>query len=71
MSDSKTPRVGERRGFLKGALLAGGTAAVTSSASAASDVFTDDAPTSEAKPETTVKYKETDHIKTYYRLARF
>lgn len=73
MSDPKDtqPTAQQRRGFLKGALLAGGAAAVTQSTSATASVLDQDDAKTDVKPETTVKYKETDHIKTYYRLARF
>ena len=56
----------DRRRLLKGAGLAIG-AAGASSAAAVSGVS---AATEEAKPQHT-GYRETEEVKTYYRLARF
>ena len=54
----------DRRSLLKGASLALGAAG----AAAASKVSA--APPEEKKAETT-GYSETDHVRTYYKLARF
>lgn len=66
----KTSRQGEvsgRRSFLKGAAIT--TAAVGSGALAA-DALADKAD-AEKNPATKQGYQESEHVKEYYRLARF
>ena len=60
--DTKTGAVADRRSFLKlaGAGVVGAGAAVAVTAPAAA----------EAKPETSSGYRESEHVKRYYALAR-
>jgi anaerobic selenocysteine-containing dehydrogenase len=62
----KQPRVAERRSFLKGAAI---TTAVVGAGALASNAVADTVDVS----ETAVKngYQETEHVKAYYKLARF
>jgi hypothetical protein len=55
----------DRRRLLKGAGLAIGAAGVTSAAAAKSGIAAKD----ETKPQQS-GYRETEHVQTYYRLAR-
>jgi len=64
-TETKTERL-PRREFLKGAALTAGAAAVAAVSVAPN--------TSEAAPATSSSaggYQETDHVRTYYELARF
>ncbi len=64
-TDSKAERL-PRREFLKGAVVSAGAAAVA--------VVTAAPSTSEAgvvSTSTSGGYQETDHVRTYYELARF
>jgi len=63
-ADTRSEKVG-RRHFLK---LAGLSAA---SGGAALTLGKDDAVASEAEADGASGYRETDHVKTYYKLARF
>lgn len=57
----------QRRSFLKGAAITGtavGAGALTSQTLAEATV-------DDAKPEANAGYRETEHIKKYYKLARF
>ena len=67
MSKSKM-KIQERRGFLKDLAVAGGaaTAAGVAGSAVAGDIT--DAQTEKAE---TRGYKETAHVREYYRLARF
>jgi len=67
MSKTETKRVSERRTFLKGAAVT--TAAVGSGAITANALAED--VTKENKKPQKVGYQETDHVREYYRLARF
>jgi len=58
----------KRRGFLQGAVLAGGAAA--SGASLAGGV-SDTAVESDIVKPATSGYRETDHVRDYYAAARF
>ena len=68
---AKTPRR-DRRSFLKGAAVAAtATTAAAVGAAAVAGTETGNAEVAEsAKPEHT-GYRETEHVRTYYRLARF
>jgi nitrous oxide reductase len=55
-----------RREFLKGAALSAGAAAVAAVGTAPK---TSEA--ADAKPASAGGYQETDHVRTYYSLARF
>ncbi len=67
MSKSKT-KIQERRGFLKGLAVAGGAA--TAAGVAGNAVASDASAQPEEKPQSH-GYKETAHVREYYRLARF
>lgn len=65
MKDKAEQSVADRRSFMKMAgisAVAGGAALVSGKTPASADV---------AKDNADRLYKETDHIKTYYELARF
>jgi len=64
-TDNKTERL-PRREFLKGAVVSAGAAAVAAVSSAPLE-----AEAGQVKPATTGGYQETDHVRTYYELARF
>ena len=66
MDKSESAEVKTRREFLRGAGVAGiaGGVAVTASATKSAKAE----PTGESK---SVGYRETEHVKTYYELARF
>ena len=66
MKKSAKQRV-KRRKFLKGTAIAGaavGSGAITTEALA-------EATTEKPEKPETLGYRETDHIRTYYRVARF
>ncbi len=68
---SDTKQTSDRRAFLKGVLVSGGAAAVAVAGSKGLA-----APTEEAKPEAAVEtgskgYRETAHIREYYKIAGF
>jgi hypothetical protein len=65
MTKGQKPKVG-RREFLR-ALGAGTTAAVTSAA-LASDLYADTETTDEKRKS---RYRETEHVKTFYRVNRY
>jgi hypothetical protein len=65
MSESSKPAVG-RRDFLR-ALAVGAGAAATSAAPLASDAAAAESEQEKRKP----RYKETDHVKAYYRVNRY
>jgi len=68
MSDNKTGR----RGFLKTAVVAGGAAAASGAIATtnAKDKTTDKPEPVETGTQS-AGYRETDHVREYYRLARF
>lgn len=69
MSDSKAEKKAEhlpRREFLKGAALSAGAVAAAAVTTAPTPVQA-----SEAKTSSGAGYQETDHVLTYYSLARF
>lgn len=73
MSDkTQTPR-SDRRAFMKGVAAAGGAAAVAVAGGAAvAEVSADKTPAAKAKTDAATKgYRETEHVREYYRLARF
>jgi nitrous oxide reductase len=72
MKKDKTRFTADRRMFLKGAAVAGGTAALTAVSATG---LVDPATTAQAAPDATDKtastgYHETQHIKDYYRALR-
>jgi len=72
MKKDKTHFTVDRRMFLKGAAVAGGTAALTAVSATG---LVDSAMEEQQTPATTVKsasqgYHETQHIKDYYRILR-
>jgi len=67
MSKKEVKAVTKRRSFLKGAAIT--TAAVGSGAITANTLAED--VTAEDKKPQKVGYQETDHVRAYYRLARF
>ena len=67
MSKTKAQDAEQRRSFIKGAAVA--TAAVGSGALAA-NALAEDTSTDTKKPQK-MGYQETDHVRDYYRLARF
>lgn len=61
----------DRRTFLKGVAAAGGATAVAVAGGAAvADVSPEAAPTAGASAPESKGYRETDHIREYYRLAQ-
>ena len=72
MKKDKTRFTADRRMFLKGAAVAGGTAALT--AASATGLVATDAKSSavfdEAEQPASKGYHETQHIKDYYRILR-
>ena len=68
-ADHKTPSAKlERRGFLKALGLGAGAAA----AGVAGEAAVNPAAASESRDERTkARYKETDHVKTFYRTNRY
>ncbi len=62
----------DRRSFIKGVAAAGGATAVAVAGGAAvADVLPDEAPQAQANASPEKKgYRETEHVKKYYRLAR-
>ncbi|MDX1513750.1 MAG: hypothetical protein R3174_08395 [Gammaproteobacteria bacterium] len=61
----------DRRTFLKGVAAAGGATAVAVAGGAAvADVSPGKSPETEAKAPESKGYRETDHIREYYRLAQ-
>ena len=67
----KTPK-SDRRAFLKGvAVASGATAVAVAGGSAVADVSGAKPEGLKAKAEGRKGYHETDHIREYYRLARF
>jgi hypothetical protein len=66
-TESKTERL-PRRAFLKGAVMSAGSVAV---AAAAVGAAPGKATAAGAKPLNAGGYQETDHVRTYYSLARF
>jgi len=61
----------DRRTFLKGVAAVGGATAVAVAGGAAvADVSSEKAPKAEAKSPESKGYRETDHIREYYRLAQ-
>jgi len=67
MSKTETKRIDQRRSFLKGAAVttaAVGAGAITTNALA-------EEVTAENKKTQKLGYQETDHVRDYYRLARF
>lgn len=61
----------DRRTFLKGVAAAGGASAIAAAGGAAvADVSPEKTPKVEAKAPEKKGYRETDHIREYYRLAR-
>ena len=57
----------KRRAFIKGAALTG---AAVGAGAATTRVMADESP-DRPEPPTQKGYRETDHIRDYYRLARF
>ncbi len=62
----------DRRAFIKGVAAAGGATAVAVAGGAAvANVLPDETPQAQAKAGPENKgYRETEHVKTYYRLAQ-
>jgi hypothetical protein len=60
----------DRRGFLKGLLVTGGAAALAGSAADAASVGLEDPTLAEAPRTGPEGYRETEHIRDYYRSAR-
>lgn len=61
----------DRRTFLKGVAAAGGATAVAVAGGAAvADLTPEEAPKAEAKAPESKGYRETAHIREYYRLAQ-
>jgi len=58
----------DRRSFLKGAAVAGGTAAVAPSVALASELPADDIPSLQVVDK---GYEENEYIRNYYERARF
>ncbi len=65
-NDAKRKGQLDRRSLLKGASLAAGAAAAATAATA-NEVI---APAEKAQPQH-AGYSETEHVKTYYKLARY
>lgn len=62
----------DRRTFLKGVAAAGGATAVAVAGGAAvADVSSKNTAKAEAEAPESKGYRETDHIREYYRLAQF
>lgn len=57
-----------RRGFLQGAAVAGGSVAAGSAVASTADIAAEEPPTTATE---TKGYELTDHIKKYYKRARF
>lgn len=72
MKKDKTRFTADRRLFLKGAAVAGGSVALTAvSATALVEHATEELPTPEVTGKTASQgYHETQHIKDYYRVLR-
>ncbi len=72
MKEQQAGHVAERRNFLKGVAAAGGATALT--AVFASRLVADDTPGTAARkfiePAASRGYRETDHIRDYYRTLR-
>lgn len=66
MESERKTKVG-RRDFLR-ALGAGAGVAVTAAAPLATQAMADDEPDAEKRK---ARYKETDHVKTFYRVNRY
>lgn len=59
-----------RRRFLKGLAVAGGSAALAATASAAATDVEEKADVAESTSSKQSGYRETDHVRAYYRTAR-
>ena len=72
MKKDKTRFTADRRMFLKGAAVAGGSVALTAvSATGLVEQATEERPVPEATGKTASRgYHETQHIKDYYRILR-
>jgi len=67
MSDNKT----DRRGFLKTAVIAGGAAAATGAVVTSNAKETTESTEPVVTETESAGYRETAHVREYYRLARF
>lgn len=67
MSEKKSEKALDRRGFMKAASLGG----VAAAASVAPGMVTPAAAYDPGKEETKARYRETDHVKAFYRTNSY